>query len=695
MKGMPVPAPDDIPQEITEQDAENGSEARPSIAEVQASNMNNLTVPMPSRSQSYQSDFSAAPPTSLSLHPLAPSSSAGSALLRGRAKTLAALTTTSSRNSTQAELLPRETVLPKNPYVNGQALEVYLYKDAFECPICFLYYPPYLNRTRCCDQPICSECFVQIKRPDPHPPEHSEPTAPSQEGLEAAEPGEIDMDEGLVSEPAACPFCVQPEFGVTFEPPPFRRGLGYVNQGSTHPSTNSASAMSSSSSLNSTANNRDTQPPISTSRRRTMSLSANASTVITTDRIRPDWATKLSTARAHAARRSAAATALHTAAYLMNNRNGLPDQRGFAYFGRRGLLRRGGGTDSPSGGQSLTHLNMLSLMSERYVANGGTQAELEPNHGESIPTIVGPPRDSSRRSRMQDLEDMMLMEAIRLSLVSEEDRQRREEKEAKREVKKKSKDEKKAKRIAGKAGMYSSSTNTSAGTLESPRSSTFSVSNGKGKEVRREGLGQSSDPGLSTADLRKTATPVESLVEGPQEPSEQGKIQLKPAESLQSISAHVGPAYKPSHLRNLSNVSSSASSSAVSLQGSNKLASQSSLELSPNASGSNITSVKPHDTVASLTPPRASGAIEPMFNFNSLAAMVDRVEKAREHSNAQLDEATDRDEPDLLRHELKGTDRRTVIENPHGTELGGTPTPSSVNLDSHDPDSHERGMFVD
>ena len=671
VKGMPVPAPDDIPEGMIAQDAEDGSEARPSSADIQASSMSNLTVPLSSRSQSSQSDFSANPPTSLSSHPLASSSNTGSALLRGRAKTLAALTTTSSRNSTPAELLPRETALPGNPYINGQALEAYLYKDACECPICFLYYPPYLNRTRCCDQPICSECFVQIKRPEPHPPEHSDPTAPSNMAMEEAESEEVDQDAALVSEPAACPFCVQPEFGVTFEPPPFRRGLIYVNQASTHLSANSASAMSSSSSLNSTA--RDTNQPISTSRRRATSLSANASTVITTDRIRPDWASKLSTARAHAARRSAAATALHTAAYLMNNRNGLADQRGFAYFGRRGLLRRGGGTDSPTGGPSVAQLNMLSLMSERYAASGGTQAELEPNSLESIPAIVGPPRDSSRRSRMQDLEDMMLMEAIRLSLLSEEDRQRREEKEAKREGKKKSKDDKKAERKARKAGTYSSSTNTSAATLESPRSGTFSVNNGKGKEVQREGIGQTSSPGLPTAHMSRMATPVESLVEGTQELLDQGKAQLKPAESIQSPPGLVGATYKPSHLRNLSNVSSSASSSAVSLQGSNKVASQSSLDLSPNTSGIDITAVK---QPPSLTPPRTNVTNETIFNFNSLAAMVDRAERAHEHSNAELDEATGCNEPELLRHELKSMDQSIAVEGSRGTELGGAPIPS-------------------
>ena len=59
-----------------------------------------------------------------------------------------------------------------------------------ECPICFLFYPMHLNQTRCCTQPICTECFVQIQRVDP-----STRVPPS-------------------SQPAACPFCVEPNFGV-------------------------------------------------------------------------------------------------------------------------------------------------------------------------------------------------------------------------------------------------------------------------------------------------------------------------------------------------------------------------------------------------------------------------------------------------------------------------------------------------
>ncbi|KAG2208615.1 hypothetical protein INT46_009157 [Mucor plumbeus] len=59
-----------------------------------------------------------------------------------------------------------------------------------ECPICFLYYPSKMNRTRCCDKSICTECFLQLRRSSSSP---------------------------LV--PAVCPFCVQPNLGVLYIPP--------------------------------------------------------------------------------------------------------------------------------------------------------------------------------------------------------------------------------------------------------------------------------------------------------------------------------------------------------------------------------------------------------------------------------------------------------------------------------------------
>lgn len=58
------------------------------------------------------------------------------------------------------------------------------------------YYPSTLNSTRCCAQPICTECFVQIKRADPT---HTNPPS---------------------SQPAECPFCTAEPFGITYTPPP-------------------------------------------------------------------------------------------------------------------------------------------------------------------------------------------------------------------------------------------------------------------------------------------------------------------------------------------------------------------------------------------------------------------------------------------------------------------------------------------
>ncbi|KAK3099110.1 SNF1-interacting protein, partial [Teratosphaeriaceae sp. CCFEE 6253] len=158
-----------------------------------------------------------------------------------------------------------------------------------------------------------------IKRPDPHPPEHEQPGQPR------APEDEADL---LVSEIAACPFCVTPEFGVTYDPPPIRRGLVYANQPYGRPLAGLSSAMSSSSSLGSLS-----QP----ARRRATSLSASAPQVVTTDHVRPDWARKLADARAHTLRRAAAATALHNAAYVLGN-TGAEVPRGGLTFGRR---RRG------------------------------------------------------------------------------------------------------------------------------------------------------------------------------------------------------------------------------------------------------------------------------------------------------------------------------------------------------------------
>ena len=501
-------------------------------------------------------------------------------------------------------MTPKEVNLPKDPYVNGQPIEAILYKDATECPICFLYYPPYLNKTRCCDQAICSECFVQIKRPDPHPPGHVDPSAP----VPPSNTGNDDEPhDELVSEPADCPYCQAPEFGITFEPLPFRRGLAYANQ--MHPLNSATSAMSSSTSVASGQSN----PAAAVPRRRTTSVSANDPIVITTDRVRPDWHQKLAAARAHTARRSAAATALHTAAYLMGNR-GYDDSRSFGGFGRRGLLRRTSGADNP-GGTSSSQLSMLALMSERVsaqsAARGDTDSEPSPNL---------PPRGSSRRARADDLEEMMMMEAIRLSLASEEERRKREEKESKKEARKKDKENKKAEKAAKKTGSLTSTPHQSSLGLGHEQSESLpdeaSSSLGKGKAVQQGSPDQSSSNGpLSIA--------------APQTHLERARQQILPNESSIPSSPYSATPRKPSHLRTLSNASSSASS-IDSIPGSPKQDTHETIstEVSTQGSGINIPGGVPEQSdYLSGTPPGGGAGTEPMFNFSSLAAMVGDDEK--------------------------------------------------------------------
>ncbi|KAJ1821434.1 SNF1-interacting protein [Coemansia sp. RSA 2675] len=70
-----------------------------------------------------------------------------------------------------------------------------------ECPICFLYYPQNTNYTRCCHKPICTECFVQIKRK---------------------------IEEGCVA-PTHCPYCVEPNLGIVYYPPGIITGAARSN----------------------------------------------------------------------------------------------------------------------------------------------------------------------------------------------------------------------------------------------------------------------------------------------------------------------------------------------------------------------------------------------------------------------------------------------------------------------------------
>ncbi|SLM38156.1 hypothetical protein LPUS_08288 [Lasallia pustulata] len=473
-RGLPIPAPDEIPTEELLRPLPYTS----SSTKLSEPHVLSLTVPISSRSQSYNSDSSSNPSPSgpsfslpAATSPLAAPSS-GSTLFRGRSKTLAALTTP-SKNVSQAEMTPREMQLPKDPFVNGQRIEAYLYKDAME---------------------------------------------------------------------------------------------------------------------------------------------------FTTDRIRPDWAQKLSTARAHAARRSAAATALHTAAYLMGNRGYSTDARILGGYGRRGLLRRASGIDSPSGTSASAQLGMLALMSERYTANQARTGSF----AEGGPIIMAaPPRANSRRNRVDDLEDMMMMEAIRLSLAAEEERRKREEKEAKKEAKKKEKENKKAEKVARKAGVYQSSAGNSDPALDTELSSPNLA---KGKAIDR-----------GTAEYLTS--------EASQTHVERDRGQLQPSDANPASLPYVSAAYRPSHLRNLSNVSSSASSMMDSPPGSvrNGIADSSS-SFEPYSNASDIPKNDfGSEAFVSATPGGGAGT-EPMFNFQSLAAMIgeeDKIEPAAYPGHENVDRSAD------------------------------------------------------
>lgn len=490
---------------------------------------------------------------------------------------------------------PQELALPADPYVNGQRTEVFLYKDASECPICFMYYPPYLNKTRCCDQPICSECFVQIKRADPHPPEHhGDAESPS-----AEEPQE---EIQLVCEPAACPFCVQPEFGVAYEPPPFRRGLVY-NQAGRNTLGNATSAMSSTSSLNSPVN--------SPGRRRATSLAVNDKTVVTTDMVRPDWAKKLADAKAHALRRAAAATALHNAAYMMGS---IQQHESRFVIGRR--RRNMFGTDSAGSSGHITPRRDGGQ-------NGDGSQDLFPGRG-----------SSRRGNRLDDLEELMMMEAIRLSLAAEEERKRREEKdaakEAKKDNKKKAKELKKVAKAQSRIGSGFHPIEVDG--LEDAGAESSSAA-GKGKEVDRSG-----GP-LDCSPLSEPTSTINSSAskESSQKHLQDSRATIQREASSQGNLAPFDPSSEPSHrsnLRNLSNASSSASSFAESYQNSlrhesqNNLAVGSSLDPSPNASNINVSQGE--------TPEHGTPGTEPMFNFQSLAEAITSEDETKDDGRPQF-----------------------------------------------------------
>ena len=200
-----------------------------------------------------------------------------------------------------------------------RSLVVHLYKNAVECPICFLYFPEPMNYSRCCRQPICTECFVQIKRLDPQLP-HDEASQQEQGGL----------PQTLISECASCPYCAMADFGVTYDPPQdVHVGLGTSTKPGEYKLPSAVSTVSEGASgtviESSDEGNSPVRTPSPSTRRprRRSSVAANSEAVVTTDLIRPDWEQKLASARSKLARKSATASAIHASSLIVTgNRAG-------------------------------------------------------------------------------------------------------------------------------------------------------------------------------------------------------------------------------------------------------------------------------------------------------------------------------------------------------------------------------------
>jgi hypothetical protein len=235
-----------------------------------------------------------------------------------------------------------------------------------------------------------------------------------------------------------------------------------------------------------------------------------------------------------------------------------------------------------------------------------------------------PGRHSSRRpNRLEDLEELMMMEAIRLSLAAEEERKRREEKEAakeaKKEEKKKAKEARKAEKAARKSGFFPVSLDSE------DQANSGGSSIGKGKGVDRPGLSMDFNP-LTEPTSTVNAS---SSKDDPQRHLEQSRAQIQNQSSSSTTPLFDPFADPPSHrtaLRSISNASSSASSFAESYQGSLQAAgmgsfaaSGSSFEPSPNGSGLSLS--REENT------PHGTPGTEPMFNFRSLAAVITDEDK--------------------------------------------------------------------
>jgi hypothetical protein len=253
---------------------------------------------------------------------------------------------------------------------------------------------------------------------------------------------------------------------------------------------------------------------------------------------------------------------------------------------------------------------------------------------------------------MDDLEDMMMMEAIRLSLAAEEERKRKSEKEAAKDAKKRAKEEKKKEKKERK-GVYGSGASSASGSALSLSLPSLGRRRGNsgGSNLAREVMPETTEPIPKGKGVdRSNVTSAPSTASAPIDfarPAGSGHSGIPGARhldtnTLASIQDLHQPSpsptapEKPSHLRQMSNASSPASSFIESAPGSLRNGfhghgSSSSLD-TPNASGTNIaghTGSNPDNGDANET--------EPLFNFQSLAAMIGHDDEDKEDAAKHIE----------------------------------------------------------
>jgi hypothetical protein len=233
----------------------------------------------------------------------------------------------------------------------------------------------------------------------------------------------------------------------------------------------------------------------------------------------------------------------------------------------------------------------------------------------------------------------MMMEAIRLSLAAEEERKRKDDKEAakeaKKEEKKKAKENKKVAKAQRNIGSGFHPVNVDG--LTEPAGSSSAA--GKGKAVDRSGGSVGFNPMSEPTSTINAPSSKDSLKDDAQKHLEDSRAHIQGSSSSNPTPSDAVQVDMPSHrsvLRNLSNDSSSASSYSESVQDANRDGSQnnlapgSSYEPSPSASGLNLSRDE--------TPAEALSSTEPMFNFSALQETLSHEDDKAENGAQYIED---------------------------------------------------------